>query len=72
MTPLPTSIDLMPADRPSPGPAGRQLDPDFVIALALSTVPYRWSGRLLSEDSLPVRAVLLALKEAGYRIVPAE
>lgn len=71
MTPLPTIIDRMPADRPAPD-QGRQLDPDFVIALALSTVPYRWSGRLLSEDSLPVRAVLIALKEAGYRIVPAE
>lgn len=71
MTPLPTAIDRMPQDRPAPG-AGQRLDPDFVIALALSTVPYRWSGRLLSEDSLPVRAVLMALKEAGYRIVPAE
>ncbi|WP_445222229.1 hypothetical protein ACKWRH_21475 [Bradyrhizobium sp. Pa8] len=71
MTPLPTAIDLMPQDRPASG-QGHRLDPDFVIAVALSTVPYRWSGRLLSEDSLPVRAVLIALKEAGYRIVPAE
>ncbi|EJN14723.1 hypothetical protein PMI42_01696 [Bradyrhizobium sp. YR681] len=68
MTPLPTSIDLMPAVPDQ----GRRLDPEFVIAVALSTVPYRWSGRLLSEESLPVRAVLIALKEAGYRIVPAE
>lgn len=61
----------MPADKPAPG-RGQRLDPEFVIALALSTVPYRWSGRLLSEESLPVRAVLMALKEAGYRIVPTE
>ncbi|MCS3725477.1 hypothetical protein [Bradyrhizobium betae] len=71
MTPLPTIIDLMPQERPAPD-QGRRLDPEFVIAVALSTVPYRWSGRLLSEESLPVRAVLIALKEAGYRIVPAE
>ena len=71
MTPLPTIIDRMPQDRPA-ADQGQRLDPDFVIAVALSTVPYRWSGRLLSEDSLPVRAVLIALKEAGYRIVPAE
>ena len=61
----------MPADKPVPG-RGQRLDPEFVIALALSTVPYHWSGRLLSEESLPVRAVLMALKEAGYEIKPRE
>jgi hypothetical protein len=71
MAQIPTSVDLMPSDRPAPD-QGRRLDPDFVIAMALSTVPYRWSGKLLSEDSLPVRAVLMALEKAGYRIVPVD
>lgn len=69
MTRLPASIDLMPADRPAPGEGG-QLDVDFVIAMALSTVPYRWSGKLLDETSLPVRAVRTALDKAGYEIKP--
>lgn len=69
MTPIPTSTDLMPKDQPRPN-QGRRLAPEFVIAVALGTIPYRWSGRLLEVDSLPVRAVLMALEKAGYKIVP--
>ena len=66
--PLPTIVDLMPRD-PSAGPP---YPPEFLIALALSTIPFRWSGRLLSEESIPVTAVLNALKSGGYKIVPME
>lgn len=61
--------DLAPvfARKPRAGPI---LDPDEVIAAALSMIPYRWSGRLLAVDSLPVRAVQEALHKAGYKIVP--
>lgn len=69
MTDLPVSIDLMPLEARKPR-AGPLLDPDEVIAAALSMVPYRWSGRLLSTESLPVRAVQDALHKAGYKIVP--
>jgi hypothetical protein len=71
MTTLPTSRDLMPADRPAPG-EGQLLDPDFVIAMALSTIPYRWSGKLLDVTSQPVRAVRMALDKAGYEIKPKD
>jgi hypothetical protein len=66
---LPVSIDRMPLEARKPR-AGPLLDPDEVIACALSMVPYRWSGRLLSESSIPVRAVLDGLHQAGYKIVP--
>jgi hypothetical protein len=65
---LPTIIDRMPLQSRKPR-AGPLLEPDEVIACALSMVPYRWSGRMLSENSLPVRAVLQALEMAGYEIV---
>jgi hypothetical protein len=46
------------------------LEPAEAIAVALSMIPYKWSGRILSDDSLPVRAVLQALDHAGYKIEP--
>lgn len=68
-TKLPLSVDLMPLDARKPR-AGPLLDPDEVIALALSAIPYRWSGRALSETSVPVVEVMTALRLAGYKIVP--
>ncbi len=46
------------------------LEPGEAIACALSMIPYRWSGRLLDESSLPVRLTLQAIHDAGYKIVP--
>lgn len=66
---LPVIVDRMPLEVRKPR-AGPLLDPDEVIALALSSVPYRWSGRALSETSQPVQEVLTALHLAGYKIVP--
>lgn len=66
---LPLSVDLMPLSSRKPR-AGPLLDPDEVIACALSMVPYRWSGQLLSERSVPVLAVLEGLHRAGWKIVP--
>lgn len=66
--PLPIIVDLMPRD-PSADPP---YSPSFLIALALSAVPYRWSGRLLGEESIPVTSVLDALRRGGYKIVPME
>lgn len=65
---LPVRIDVMPRE-PSAGPP---FTASFLIALALSAIPYRWSGRLLSEESLPVRAVRETLRRGGYKIVPME
>ena len=70
MTALPSIIDRMPPSEP-------RLLPKRVVAVALNSVPHEWwpgkkskGGRaLLSEDSLPVRAVLLALDKAGYDVV---
>lgn len=69
MTDLPLSIDRMPLQSRKPR-AGPLLEPGEVIACALSMVPYRWSGRMLGENSLPVRAVLQALHQAGWKIEP--
>lgn len=46
------------------------LQPERAVAVALSMVPYRWSGKPLSETSLPVRLALQAIDKAGYDIVP--
>lgn len=69
MSRLPTSVDRMPIEARKPR-AGPLLDPGEVIALALSSIPYRWSGRALGEDSPPVREVINALHLAGYKIEP--
>lgn len=66
MSTLPRSIDRMPQD-PSAEPP---YSPAFLIALALSTVPVSWSGRLLSEESIPVTHLMNTLKQGGYKIVP--
>lgn len=67
-TKLPTRTDRMPRD-PSAEPP---YTPSFLIALALSTIPYRWSGHILGEESVPVTSVLDVLKRGGYKIVPME
>lgn len=65
---LPVIVDRMPRD-PSAEPP---YSAPFLIALALSTVPFRWSGRILGEESIPVTAVLDMLKRGGFKIVPME
>lgn len=64
---LPLSVDLMPRDRVRID--GPQIPPDEAIAIALSSIPYHWSGRALSTKSLPVRLVLDVLYRCGYEIV---
>lgn len=49
---------------------GPLLEPERAIAVTLSIIPARWSGRRVSEDSLPVRLILHAIKSSGYDIVP--
>lgn len=68
---LPVRIDQMPreAREPSAAPA---CSARFLIAFALSAIPYHWSGRPLSEDSHPVNQVLDALRFGGWKIVPME
>lgn len=68
---LPVRIDQMPreAREPSVGPI---LEPGEVIAIALSMIPYKWSGRALTDKSIPVTHVLDALKRGGWKIVPME
>lgn len=68
---LPVSVDLMPREAREPS-AGPIFTPKLLIAVALSTIPYRWTARLFSEESVPVLAVLEALKRGGYKIVPME
>jgi hypothetical protein len=67
-SPIPKIVDLMPRD-PSPWPP---YSPRFLIAFALSAIPYQWSGRALSEESMPVSQVVDALRAGGYKIVPME
>ena len=66
---LPVRIDQMPREAREPS-AAPLLSPKLLIALALTAIPYNWSGRLLSEESVPVLAVLDALKRGGWKIVP--
>ena len=68
---LPVVIDRMPREAREPS-AEPIYSARFLIALALSTIPYRWSGRILAEESAPVDAVLEALKAGGWKIVPME
>lgn len=68
---LPVSVDLMPNEA-RVRDAQPILKPAEIIAIALSMVPYRWSGRVLSEESVPVTAVIEALKRSGWKIVPME
>jgi hypothetical protein len=68
---LPVRIDMMPREAREPS-AKPFFTPSFLIALALSAIPFRWSGRLLSEESIPVCAVLDALRQGGWKIVPME
>ena len=68
---LPVRIDLMPREARDPS-AENLYTPRLLIAVALSMIPYRWSGRVLSEESIPVSAVLDALRLGGYKIVPME
>lgn len=64
--PLPVIVDLMPRD-PSAEPP---YTPAFLIALALSTCPTSWSGRIISEESIPVCHVLDTLKRGGWKLEP--
>jgi hypothetical protein len=68
MTSLPKSVDRM----PEASSAGPPFSPRFLIAAALSMIPFSWSGKMLSEESIPVRAVEDALRQGGYKIVPME
>lgn len=69
MTARPLTIDQIATilRKPTAAPLAT---PAEAVAIALSMIPYRWSGRLLSEDSPPVRLVLKALEQAGYKIAP--
>lgn len=67
---LPRIVDLMPRE-PSAAPP---YSPRFLIALALSSVPYRWwgKGRLVAEDGPPVDNIMECLRRGGWKIVPME
>lgn len=69
-TAIPVIVDLMPRD-PSAGPP---YSPRFLIALALSTIPYKWwgKGRLVGEHDAPVENVMESLRKGGWKIVPME
>lgn len=69
--PLPRIVDLMPREGREPS-AAPPYSIQFLIALALCMIPYRWAGRPLTENSYPVRTVLTVLKWGGYKIVPLE
>lgn len=68
MSALPKSTDRMPEAKPD----GPPFSPAFLIAASLSMISHSWSGKLLSEESIPVNAVLDALKKGGWKIVPME
>lgn len=61
-------IDRMPLDLRKPR-AGPLIEPAEAIAIALSIVP-SMGKRLLSPEGPEARAVLLALKLAGWKIEP--
>lgn len=63
MSAFPTRTDRMPRP-PVPRSSAKA-----VIAIALTSCDEKWAGRLLSEDSRPVHAVLDALAAAGLEIV---
>jgi hypothetical protein len=58
-----------PAADTAPSPPGPLVQPNEVIAIALSIVP-SMGKRLLSPEGPEARAVLLALKLAGWKIEP--
>ena len=68
MSTLPVIVDRMPLQSRKPR-AGPLLDPAEAIAIALSSVPD--AKRLYSPDCLTVRAVLQALKQAGWKVEPS-
>lgn len=65
---IPVIVDRMPQEASADPP----YSPAFLIALALSTVPYSWSGKLQGEESIPVTSVISTLKRGGYKIIPME
>lgn len=66
---FPLRVDRMPLREPSASPPHSVT---YLIALALCMIPSSWSGKPLSEESYPVRAILRTLKWGGYKIVPME
>lgn len=66
---MPRKIDRMPQRKPTAGPL---LDADEVIASAINySLAFEWKGPV-SENSVPVKAILDGLRYAGLKIVPME
>ena len=53
--------------KPSAGPL---VEPAEAVAIALSILPAKSTGRLCSPDSLAVRHILHSLKLAGWKFEP--
>jgi len=68
---LPIIIDRMPLQARKPK-AGPLLEPAEVIASAINySLAFEWKGPV-SENSVPVKAILDGLRYAGLKIVPME